>query len=83
MDNALAIAFREVSETKSLLEGLIKSSESFDYIKAKDALKKLQRKSRELSKLQSQLALAGGKSNITVVNFSRSAQSTPAPQVTL
>lgn len=51
----LALALRNVIETKALLEALIVSSESFDYPQAKAALKKLQRKVTDLRKLQAQL----------------------------
>lgn len=52
----LDIALKNVAETQRLLETLIISSESFDYPKAKLVLKELQRKSRELAKLQASLA---------------------------
>lgn len=48
----LSIALREVADCKRLLETLIVSSESFDYRGAKMTLKQLNRKIRELSKLQ-------------------------------
>lgn len=51
----LDIALRHISETKSLLDALITSSESFDYPKAKVALKELQKKSRELAKVRAAL----------------------------
>lgn len=53
--NPLAVALREIAETKSLLDLLITSSETFDYPQAKIALHKLQQKTRELAKLQQQL----------------------------
>jgi hypothetical protein len=67
----LDLALRHVSETKNLLETLITSSESFDYPKAKLALKELQRKTRELAKLQAELqagrrASAG---NVVAISF--------------
>jgi hypothetical protein len=49
------LALQHVSETKHLLDALITSSESFDYRKAKLALKALQEKSRELGKLRTEL----------------------------
>ena len=49
------VALQHVSETKHLLDALITSSESFDYRKAKLALKALQEKSRELGKLRTEL----------------------------
>jgi hypothetical protein len=51
----LDLALRHISETKSLLDALITSSESFDYPKAKIALKELQKKSRELAKVRAAL----------------------------
>lgn len=49
------VALQHVSETKHLLDALITSSESFDYQKAKLALKLLEKKSRELGKLRTEL----------------------------
>src|SRR2546430_4951756 len=49
----LSTALAEIAETKHLLERLIISSESFDYVEAKSALTKLNRKIRDLGKLQS------------------------------
>ncbi len=54
--NPLAVALREIVETKSLLELLITSSESFDYPQAKITLNKLNRKVHDLAKLQKQLS---------------------------
>jgi len=51
----LALAVREIAESKDILQSLILSSESFDYPKAKLALKKLQQKIRILEKLQTSL----------------------------
>jgi hypothetical protein len=53
--NPVDIALLHVSETKHLLDALITSSESFDYRKAKSALKALEKKARELEKLQTEL----------------------------
>ena len=53
--NPVDIALLHVSETKHLLDALITSSESFDYQKAKSALKALERKSRELGRLRVEL----------------------------
>jgi len=50
----LDTALREIAETKNLLECLITSSESFDYPKAKIALKQLNRKVQQLGKLRAQ-----------------------------
>jgi len=55
----LSRALQEITETRRLLETLITSSESFDYPKAKIALRQLGRKVRDLRKheavLQDQL----------------------------
>ena len=45
------VALRHVSETRNLLDTLITSSETFDYPRAKAALRELNKKARELSKL--------------------------------
>jgi hypothetical protein len=48
-------AIRELSEARSLLAALILSSESFDYPKAKQTLGALERKIRELARVEAQL----------------------------
>lgn len=53
--NPVDLALKHVSETKHLLDALITSSESFDYQKAKLALKALEAKSRELGKVRAEL----------------------------
>ena len=53
--NPVDLALKHVSETKHLLDALITSSESFDYQKARLALKALQEKSRELGKARAEL----------------------------
>lgn len=69
--DSLDVALRNVSETKALLETLIHSSESFDYPNAKQALKALQRKTRELGRLQGVLEQSRPAwSNIAVLDFS-------------
>jgi len=67
----LSTALKEISETKDLLEGLITSSESFDYIKAKAALKELSRKVRDLARVQAKLEVAqrSAPPNIYVLDF--------------
>jgi hypothetical protein len=71
--NPLDIALQHIIETQSLLESLITSSESFNYPKAKVALRQLQKKTRELAKAQGKLAKVKRQepaaSNIKVVNF--------------
>ncbi|MDB6030076.1 MAG: hypothetical protein JWM16_414 [Verrucomicrobiales bacterium] len=51
----LTLALREIAETRGLLENLITSSESFDYPQAKLALTKLNRKVRDLARVQTKL----------------------------
>jgi len=74
----LSLALTEIAETKHLLEQLITSSESFDYVKAKSALTQLNRKLRALGKLQSKYqrllrpGTGGGpteRGNICVIDF--------------
>jgi len=67
----LGIALREIGEAKNLLENLIFSSQSFDYIQASTALKKLDRKVRELGKLQTKYQHAQKMTvpNLCVVDF--------------
>jgi hypothetical protein len=72
--NLLALAVREVAEAKDILQSLIVSSESFDYPKAKLALKTLQQKVRTLERLQTGLEaelppLPKNIPNLCVVNF--------------
>lgn len=67
----LTTALRSVAETKHLVEALIFSSESFDYPKAKKTLSRLERKVKELGRLQAEMeSLAQMRQpNIQVVNF--------------
>jgi hypothetical protein len=53
--NPIDVALQHVNETMHLLDALITSSESFDYNQAKQALAALQKKSRALGKLRSEL----------------------------
>ena len=53
--NPVELALQHVNETKHLLDALLTSSESFDYPKAKLALKALQKKSRDLARLRAEL----------------------------
>jgi hypothetical protein len=46
MNDPLAVALQQITETRRLLETLITSSETFDYPKAKIALRGLTRKVR-------------------------------------
>jgi hypothetical protein len=79
----LDVALRNVTETKQLLETLITSSESFDYLKAKLALTELRRKTRDLAKLQAELqAKRKEQPNICVINF-RDGKTSTNSQTTL
>jgi hypothetical protein len=49
------IALREVTDTKRLLEALVRSSESFDYVRAKATLEQLRVKVRVLGRTQAEL----------------------------
>jgi hypothetical protein len=66
----VSLALQNITETKRLLETLIISSESFDYVKAKATLDLLDKKVKHLGKVQAQLQSATPKpANIRVVNF--------------
>ena len=56
----LQIALKEISEARYLLESLITSSESFDYVTAKSVLAELDKKVRTLGKAQADLAQQSG-----------------------
>ena len=75
----LAVALREIIETRKLVEGIVISSENFDYMKAKRAIATLERKVKRLGKLQAQLQQAPAApitkaKNILVVDFRKPAQ---------
>jgi DNA-directed RNA polymerase subunit K/omega len=55
MNDPLTVALREIADTRRLLDTLITSSESFDYPKAKIALRELNRKVRDLAKIERSL----------------------------
>lgn len=67
------IARQNIVETRNLLESLILSSEQFDYPKAKAALKKLQKKVRDLSQLEARFKSESPArlrpANVCVVDF--------------
>jgi hypothetical protein len=79
----LSIALQEITETRRLLETLITSSESFDYPKAKIALRQLNRKVRDLRKhevvLQDQLQSLYP--NVHILDFCNGTGQTPARAV--
>jgi hypothetical protein len=70
-NDPLTTALRSVAETKHLVEALIHSSESFDYRKAKKTISLLDRKVKELGKLQAAMESLSQmrEPNIQVVNF--------------
>ena len=75
----LSIALREIIETTELLESLVLTSESFDYFRAKSALKELNRKVRELSRVRARFESmqSPNPTNVYVLDF-KSAKA-PAP----
>jgi len=72
-NDPLGLALQEITETKTLLERLITSSESFDYLQARVALKTLNRKMRQLGRLQSKMRaeIAATSPNIYVLDFQK------------
>jgi hypothetical protein len=72
-NDPIGIALREVTEAKNLLEALITSSESFDYLQAKVVLRKLNRKIRELGRFQSrcQATQSSRATNVYVLDFKK------------
>jgi hypothetical protein len=58
--NPLDIAIREITDTRRLLETLITSSESFDYIRAKATLEELRLKTKVLGRVQADLLAQRG-----------------------
>ena len=71
----VSLALQNITETKRLLETLINSSESFDYVKAKATLELLDKKVKHLAKVQTQLQVTNRVSaeNVRVVDFSAGA----------
>ena len=67
----LSTALKEITETQSLLEGLIQSSERFDYPKAKTALRRLSLKIRALDKVRVEFEarLKARTPNIHILDF--------------
>ena len=51
----MEIALREITDTKRLLEALITSSQSFDYVRAKAILEELRLKVKVLGRFQAEL----------------------------
>ena len=74
----LSVAVRAIAETRQLLESLLISSESFRYKEARLALVSLNRKARQLAKLQSRLQNGHKRrsvqpANVCFVDFKNSA----------
>jgi hypothetical protein len=68
----LDLALRHITETQRLLEQLIHSSESFDYLHAKKCLHELRRKARALGKAKSKMtANQPAGINICCADFSK------------
>ena len=80
-NDPLSTALKEITETRILLESLIRSSESFDYPKAKAALKELNRKIRELAKVGARFEALQQSSppNIHVLDFKATTVAPTAP----
>jgi len=72
--NPISLALQNITETRRLLQSLITSSESFDYIKAKATLELLDKKVKHLAKVQAQLQTTARPSapNIRVIDFASS-----------
>lgn len=51
------VALREITDTKQMLEALITSSESFDYVRAKATLDELRLKIKVLARRQAELGV--------------------------
>ncbi len=75
----LSIALKEIIDTTELLESLVLTSESFDYFRAKTALKELNRKVRELSRVRARFESMQNPSppNVYVLDFK--AAKAPSP----
>ena len=73
MLDPLDLALEKISESKRILEGVITSSENFDYPKAKEGLRALEKMLRELGKAQAKLQEARHRtaSNVKVVDFKK------------
>ncbi len=51
----IQMALRSISETRRILEEVVTSSESFDYIRARQGLKQLQKMIRQLGREETRL----------------------------
>ena len=70
-NDPLSTALKEITETREMIQSLIVSSESFDYLKAKAALRGLTRKVRHLGRVQAefQARQKSREPNIYVLQF--------------
>jgi hypothetical protein len=75
----LATALKEISETQDLLESLLHSSESFDYPRARLALKELNDKVRDLARIRAKFEemQKARQPNIYVVDFKAEPPTSP------
>ena len=81
----LSTALKEIVATRNIVESLITSSETFDYPKAKAALKELDRKARNLAKVRARFEALrnSAEANICVVDFKpvlHAPDATPQPK---
>lgn len=64
-------ALRRITEARQILEGVVISSENFDYRRAKAGLKQLQRMIRELGREEARLRASVTETGAQVVPFPR------------
>jgi hypothetical protein len=69
--DSIELALRQVCETKHLVEGLLVSSESFDYVRAKAVLEQLKIKVKILGKIESDLETQRRPLSEVIVRFPR------------
>jgi hypothetical protein len=65
----LELALREISDTRRLLDALITSSESFDYVRAKATLEELRLKARVLAGIEAELTGRRGPAQNHIIPF--------------
>jgi len=82
MFDPLSTALKQITETRDLVERLIISSESFDYPQAKLVLERLQKKVRELAKLQTKYQQLDQRRNpdICLLDFRSEGKPQPSSQ---
>lgn len=77
----ISIALRHLSESRAVLETLIISSERFDYRRAKSALTLLDKKVKELAKVQSTFqSRIPSSPNLRVVDFTSPKSRVQSPE---